>query len=142
MSDSSKDSSRVQTSGGVLPEPVAFGPPVQHILSSMRFCTHLLAVLSLVFLLNLSGFPHGSFCKAAMPDDRATQQDESSQITDPMYIKFLNVEHGSFVKVQGVVGSIQASHSSYSRNTFFLKVWRALDPTTLRTDITCSREAA
>lgn len=92
----------------------------------MMYIVQLFAVLALFVLLNLSGSHPGTFCKAASPDDNGAQQETVSQISDPMYLKFMNVEDGSFVKMEGVVGSIQASHSSYSRNTFFLKVWHAL----------------
>lgn len=85
------------------------------------YVVQLFAVLALFVLLNLSGSHPGTFCKAASPDDNGAQQETVSQISDPMYLKFMDVEDGSFVKMEGVVGSIQASHSSYSRNTFFLK---------------------
>lgn len=83
----------------------------------MRFTALVLVLLSLLA---------GSFCSAATQQDTTdgkTRQakDGSTKIDDPMYIKFMQIDHGSYVKVEGVVGPIQASPSSYSRNTFFLK---------------------
>ena len=62
---------------------------------------------------------------------------EYIKLQDPMFLKFMDIKDGSHVLLEGLVGSIQASHSSYSRNTFFVKVLHLVY--ILNTRSTCSQ---
>jgi hypothetical protein len=87
-----------------------------------------------VLFLGLLSLLSATLCSAATPDEKPAPKVASSQLDDPIYLKFVDVDNGSFIKLAGRVGSIQASHSSYSNNTFFVEV-RHLLP-----QVTCSRK--